>query len=231
MLYSIPGYLWRLAGDHTGVSRLEEKVWKFAERLDGCTSADELYRKIVTEWPTGSLVLGAGQVPEAFDQAAWVRRLESIEERMMAYDALTYLPDDILHKVDRAAMAVSLETRVPFLDHRVVEYAWRLPINMKIRKRQGKWALRQVLYKHVPSNMVDRPKSGFALPIGQWLKGPLREWASMLLEPTAMRAQGYLNDDAVTHKWSEHSKGTRDWTASLWTVLMFQAWLREGATG
>jgi asparagine synthase (glutamine-hydrolysing) len=191
---------------------------------------DDLYRSLVSEWQDpASLVRGTGglllEPPSGLDDPMPAAGVDDTALRMMALDAMTYLPDDILCKVDRAAMACSLETRVPFLDHRVVEMAWRLPLNMKIRGNVGKWALRQVLYQHVPKELIERPKAGFGVPVGQWLRGPLRAWAEDLLAEHRLQSEGYLHAGPIRKAWSEHLKGHRDNTAKLWAVLMFQAWL------
>ncbi len=146
-------------------------------------------------------------------------------ERMMLLDALTYLPDDILVKVDRASMGVSLETRVPFLDHRVADFCWSLPMSMKVRHGQRKWLLRQVLSKHVPEQLVDRPKTGFAVPIAAWLRGPLRSWAEDLLNLGRLRTEGFLNPERVGAVWANHVSGRENWQDRLWCALMFGSWL------
>ncbi|RYF30974.1 MAG: asparagine synthase (glutamine-hydrolyzing) [Comamonadaceae bacterium] len=214
-----------LPGKH-GVSRLGDKAYKLAGRLKSIHSLDDLYRSLVTEWPPSAvLVRGASALPIKLDDLALTTGVPEAEQRMMLWDTLTYLPDDILVKVDRAAMNVSLETRVPFLDHRVVELAWRLPLHMKIRDGQGKWALRQVLYKYVPRELIERPKIGFSIPIGQWLRGPLREWAENLLDQKRLEREGYFESSLILQAWEEHLSGRHDWANRLWTVLMFQAWL------
>jgi asparagine synthase (glutamine-hydrolysing) len=143
----------------------------------------------------------------------------------MYHDVVSYLPDDILAKVDRATMSVSLESRAPLLDHRIFEFAWRLPLSMKLRAGRGKWLLRQVLHRYVPAELVDRPKMGFCVPIDSWLRGPLREWVGDLLNEQEIRRQGFLAPEPVTEKWHQHLSGQRNWHHHLWNVLMFQAWL------
>jgi asparagine synthase (glutamine-hydrolysing) len=146
--------------------------------------------------------------------------------RLQWSDLLNYLPDDILAKVDRASMGMSLETRTPFLDHRVVEFAARLPLSLKVRNGQSKWLLRQVLYQYVPPELIERPKRGFSVPMASWLRSPLRDWAEDLLRPELLREQGFFTPDVMRTQWGEHLAGTRDWSTHLWHVLMFQSWLR-----
>lgn len=221
---------WDALGKVVGKDRLGDRAHKLASRLLSARNLDDVYWSLVTEWPGGnSMVRGLAQ-NASLDEIAARRSdppdgLTDAAERMMFRDTLTYLPDDILCKVDRAAMSVSLETRVPFLDHRIAELAWRLPLDMKIRDGETKWLLRQVLYQYVPRALIERPKAGFGIPVGQWLRGPLREWAEALLDEARIRREGFFNPDPIRKAWGEHLSGQRDWTPRLWTVLMFQAWL------
>ncbi len=146
---------------------------------------------------------------------------------MMTADIQSYLSEDILAKVDRASMSASLELREPLLDHRVAEFALALPMNRKYRISQMKWLLRQVAYRHIPARLLDRPKQGFEMPVGSWLRGPLRDWAQNLLDPRRIEADGYLNPEPVAQRWKNHVAGSLDWQGKLWNVLMFQSWLVE----
>ena len=207
--------------------RAGEKAHKLAARLKHVRNMDDLYLSLVTEWaPVESMVIGAHADP-SYLPILPASGVSDARVRMMYWDSMTYLPDDILTKVDRAAMAISLETRVPFLDHRVTGLAWRLPIHYKIRGNVGKWALRQVLYKYVPRELIERPKAGFALPVGQWLRGALHDWAAALLDESRLTREGYLNPAPIRLAWEQHQSGRFDWTSRLWSVLMFQAWLEE----
>lgn len=233
MLVALPAQGWDALARPLGVVRPGEKLHKLARSLTATHTIDDLYRNLVSEWQSpATLVLDALGQPllepsSLLDDPLPAAGTEHAALRMMYRDCMSYLPDDILCKVDRAAMATSLETRMPFLDHRVAELAWRMPLHMKVRGNIGKWALRQVLYKHVPRELIERPKAGFAIPIGQWLRGPLRDWAEALLAEPRLRSEGYLRPEPIRQRWAEHLSGRKDHTASLWAVLMFQAWLEH----
>jgi len=198
-----------------------DKLHKLASALP-YRSPQDLYRRLLLLWPA-SIVLDH---PASVDSDGLAAEAEfAVAEAMMLSDGTTYLPDDILVKVDRAAMAVSLETRVPMLDHRVVEFAWRLPIDWKIRGTRGKHILRKLLARYVPPALTERAKMGFSVPLDDWLRGPLRDWAQALLDPVRLREQGFLDAAIVGQRWHEHLSGTRNHQQSLWAVLMFQSWL------
>ena len=207
----------------------EQKLQKLAA-LIGEDDAGALYRGLVSLWPEPErLVPGAAEKRGLVWDPAIAREQPALTERMMLLDRLTYLPDDLLTKVDRASMSVGLEVRVPLLNHHVVELAWRLPRAMKLRGGTTKWALRQILYRHVPPALIERPKQGFSVPLAAWLHGPLGDWAQDLLSPAALRHGGWIEPAPVAQRWQEHRAGRRDWSQSLWAVLMFQSWLAEEA--
>ena len=194
-------------------------------------SSDEVYRTLLSHWKDpGQLVLGGVEPPTLLSDPRDVPAFPSLRERMMFVDALTYLPDCILTKVDRASMGVSLEARVPLLDHRLVELAWSFPLEVKLRRGETKWALRQVLHRHVPRALIERPKMGFGVPIAAWLRGPLRAWAEDLLSEARLRRQGLLDAGVVQATLRDHVDAGRDNRQRLWQVLMFQAWLGEAST-
>jgi asparagine synthase (glutamine-hydrolysing) len=235
---SLPPAGWDAMARPLPVHQLGQKAHKLAERLAHVHTLDDFYRSLVSEWrdpasllqpdPTGFAV----QEPDSpIDWPLPDALAADPVARMMAFDTVNYLPNDILTKVDRAAMATSLETRCPLLDHRVTDLAWRLPMAMKIRPGQaqqnGRWATKQILGQYVPPKLTERPKMGFGIPIGAWLRGPLRSWAEDLLDPGAMQRQGYLRPEPIQCLWRQHLSGRFDHTTRLWTVLMWQAWLEE----
>ena len=204
------------------------KLYHLAALLDA--GPENIYRTLISEWNApGELVADAGDPDRVLWAAARERLLAGLNpiERLQYLDIINYLPDNILTKVDRASMAVSLEVRTPLLDHRLVEFIWRLPMRYKIRRRERKWLLRQVLYRYVPRQLMKRRKTGFKIPVGHWLGGALRDWAENLLAEKRLADGGFLNPLLVRERWNEHLSGQRNWTGSLWNVLMFQAWLEE----
>jgi len=193
-----------------------------------CTRPEELYLAPMSHWQAPTLLVdGARELPTALtDQRVWAD-LPDFMRWMMYVDAKSYLPDDILVKVDRASMGVSLEARVPFLDHRVVEFSWRVPVSLNVKDGKGKWLVRQVLRKYVPVELVERPKMGFGVPIDVWLRGPLRDWAESLLDESRLETEGFLNPKPIREEWSAHLSGRGNRQNLLWDVLMFQAWVER----
>ena len=216
-----------------GIESVGNKFTKFT-RLIQSNSQKNLYDNLLSQWPDlTSLVMGLNSSDLIFDGDLY----ESFPENqlfsdnfvasMMNADSVHYLPDDVLCKVDRASMANSLETRAPFLDHELIELARRLPSSLLINNGEGKIALRKILYKYVPSHLIERPKTGFSIPIADWLRGPLREWAEGHLLEHRIKSEGYLNPELISLIWQQHLSGKYDWSDRLWGVLMFQSWLKE----
>jgi asparagine synthase (glutamine-hydrolysing) len=239
LMMKVPPGAWNWMGDGMGGAlpqqfrqpQLADRLGRVAEVLNA-SSADAVYLRLVSDWSNPEDVVRGGMEPltSATDPAA-APALPSFAERMMFRDMISYLPDDILVKVDRAAMGVSLETRVPFLDHRVVEFAWRIPVTMKIGDGKGKWPLRKVLHRYVPAELIERPKMGFGLPIDSWLRGPLRQWAEELLDERRLLDEGFFDPKPVRQLWASHLAGARNSQYPLWCVLMFQAWLEHSERG
>ena len=230
MMLAVPPAVWdRSAGTllRRSARFVGDKVHKTAGAIASGTS-EELYERLITLNATAHDLMSHSENP---GYPAWKDRPQmrdlSAAERMMALDAIGYLPGDILTKVDRAAMAVSLEARVPLLDPDVFRFAWSLPVEYKIRNGVSKWPLRQLLCRHVPEELVNRPKMGFAIPLGEWLRRPLREWAESLLSPKAIRDGGLFHLDSVQALWSQHMRGSRNNEQRLWPVLIAQAWLEH----
>ena len=207
-----------------------EKLHRLADHLSAQDPA-EIYLRAITMWSDPpSVVLNSHEHDSVFRAIRKFAEMPDIREMAMLTDLTNYLPDDILTKVDRASMAIGLEARVPLLDHRVVEFAWRLPLHFKVRNGKTKWALRQLLYQHVPAELVERPKMGFGAPIDLWLRGPLREWAEDMLATETLGRHGLFSVEPIRKKWREHVSGARDWHYLLWPVLMFQAWMAEASS-
>lgn len=234
---AIRGSVFRSAGtlpafviDRFGTTQSNDKMLKLARVLSAgdVRNIDDLYCGLVQEWPDAERTVIGGHFPQSIlDQRDSWPRLSQPVSRMMALDAVTYLPDDILVKVDRASMAVSLEARAPFLDRNVLEFAWRLPLSMKLRGGKGKWILRQLLDRHVPRALIDRPKMGFGVPLDEWLRGPLRGWAEALLSEDRLRHEGYFHPEPIRGAWIRHVRNEGSYGHRLWSVLMFQAWLES----
>ena len=232
MLGAVPASFWEGAADFVGRKSRQPhfgaKISKTLRTMAAASDGDDLYDSFVDEWfGEESPVPGGG----GLEQREPLGSAAPDAVRMMYRDSVGYLPGDLLHKVDRAAMSVSLETRLPLLDHRVAALAARIPVGMKIGGGVGKKVLRRLLGRHVPAELFARPKAGFAVPVGAWLRGPLRDWAESLLDERGLRESGWLDPAPVRARWHDHLAGRRDFTASLWFVLMFQAWLAEQTEG
>ena len=231
VIQKIPVSMWdntgRLLPNQYKTASMGDKAHRMAYRLKTVNNIDDIYCSMVTEgFNEEELVYNNNSILKTkLNDSSIVLGLKDSEHRMMLWDSITYLPDDILTKVDRAAMGVGLETRIPFLDHRVVDLSWRMPINIKIKNGVGKWPVRQILYKYVPKELIERPKAGFAVPVGQWIRGPLREWAEELLDESRLRNEGYFNPVLVRKIWNQHLSGDYDCTPRIWAILMFQSWL------
>jgi len=223
----LPLKLRKMAVSALGGAPVPDQVYKLLRVLPSA-DREAFYEALMSHWKEPEhAVIGAGVVQTTMNSPSCWPQTDCFEHWMMAVDAKQYMSDDILVKVDRAAMANSLETRVPLLDHRVVEFAWQLPLHQKIRNGTGKWALREVLYKYVPREMIERPKKGFSVPLGQWLRGPLKDWAEALLDENRLKRDGYFHAAPIRNLWNEHCRGSRDHASRLWSVLMFQAWLEH----
>jgi asparagine synthase (glutamine-hydrolysing) len=225
-------YLNRVAGPVAapfGIALPGDKAHKLGVRLQGLNNMDDLFVSLLYEW-IEPVVLNGHIPPNLLDLRECWPKLDDPVSRMMALDGLTYLPNDILVKVDRAAMAVSLETRAPFLDRDLMEFAWSLPMSMKLRNGKGKWILRKLLDRYVPRELIERPKMGFAIPLDAWLRGPLRDWAETLLAEDRLRQEGYFDPVPIRAAWLRHVRGEASFGSRLWSVLMFQAWLEQQGT-
>ncbi|MBU0911565.1 MAG: asparagine synthase (glutamine-hydrolyzing) [Gammaproteobacteria bacterium] len=230
-LVAVPVKLWNqlnhILPSRFKMSNLGDKLHKAADVISSAT-VDELYYGLISHWKNPASVVIGGREPQTLlTSPSQSQVFKQNIPRMMALDTLTYLPDDILVKVDRAAMAVSLETRVPFLDHRVFEYAWGMPQHLKMNQGVTKDCLRKILYKYVPQQLIERPKAGFAVPIAEWLRGPLKDWAEQLIQPERLAKEGIFEPQQIATLWQEHQSGKRNWQYHLWDILMFQSWYEK----
>jgi len=205
----------------------EDKIFKSLRALEA-KSFDDLYYILCSNWQNPSEVVIDAKEPGTL-LTQFKPELGKIDnqQKMMVLDFLTYLPDDILVKVDRSAMASSLETRAPFLDHKLIEYVWRIPQSYKLRNGHGKWILKKILGQYVPNNLIDRPKMGFGVPIENWLRGPIKDWAENLLNEKKLKQDGIFNSKIIRDKWQDHLSGKKNWHHDLWNILMFQSWINE----
>ena len=230
-IQSVPPKYWNTFSNLTTLGKkynnFGDKMHKGSKVLES-KNLYEVYYKLISNWENPTAVVLNSNEPNTLLTTLKSKLTEfNNQEKMMILDSLTYLPDDILVKVDRAGMSTSLETRMPFLDHELIEYVWKLPHSFKNRNGQGKWILRNILNKYVPKQLTNRSKMGFAIPIDTWLRGPLREWAENLLNERKIKQEGYLNANLVSNKWYEHLSGKRNWSGLLWNVLMFQSWIEK----
>jgi asparagine synthase (glutamine-hydrolysing) len=218
-------YMKKFISNEKRYKNIGDHLYKVADIISK-NNPQDMYLSVASFWNnTDNIVLNSSE-PMIFskEQVNWFKHLDD-RENMMYLDTISYLPDDILTKVDRSSMAVSLEARTPFLDHRVVELSWQIPINMKINDGKGKWILRKILEDYIPVELIDRPKMGFGAPIGKWLRGPLKEWAESLINDVRLKQEGYFDPVSVANMWEQHINGSRNWGYHLWSILMFQAWL------
>lgn len=231
MLIQVPPEKWnniiKLLGLNSHLLNTGEKIHKAADAL-GSNSYKSLYSNLTSHWKDPDSIIINNEEPDKYLKKQF-KGFENLSaaEMMMATDAMTYLPNDILTKVDRAAMSVSLETRIPFLNHKLVEFTNSLPLDYKVRGKTSKWILRKLLERHVPNELINRPKAGFAIPLDKWLRGDLRDWGEDLLNRNRLRDDGFFNVEEVQKKWKEHQEGKRNWQYQLWDILVFQSWFRE----
>ena len=235
IIYALPFHYWdylyhfleSILPTKFHLSLVGEKLHKIAEILASANNMESIFYNLISEWKNPNDIVLNAHEPITLLNYKHPPLLENIEDKMMYWDTMGYLSDDILVKVDRAAMGTSLETRTPFLDHRVVELAWKMPLSFKYDQGIGKYPLRQILYQYVPQKLLERPKQGFSIPLADWLRNDLRDWAEALLDETRLDQEGFFNPKPIRQRWQEHLSGQRNWEHSLWSILMFQAWLEN----